>query len=443
MTDAKKFVPKVLVFSHNPISYTTGNGKTLAAFFSEWPSSHVAQIYTNNFDVDFSLCNNYYHINEKKLIQTFVTKNYYGENISNNHNDVDVLSQQMSFFTRWVIKFFHTSIGLAIREYVWKRDFINNAEFVSWIEDFCPDVLFFTLGENIQEYKFILKLHYKYNLPIVLYASDDYLSKQKGNPIYVLQRNRLRKSYFCLAQSSSLLIAIGDAMALKFQKEYHYPKNIIVAMNSCDIDISNIDNMVISEFPNKLLYTGNLGLGRWNVLATFAQLLPYASDQYYMSIYSTFSVSKAIQNKLEQAGCAKFCGAVDHGQLNELRRKTDILVLVESFDKKYKELLSTAVSTKVPEYLASGKIILAIGPAYSASISYIKDHNAGYCITNLSKCEILGVLDKISHDPQKEKIQKIDNALELAISRHNKKRNSKLIMQSIRDTLKGNEHEAQ
>ena len=136
-----------------------------------------------------------------------------------------------------------------------------------------------------------------------------------------------------------------------------------------------------------------------------------------------------LNNLNSEVSC--FCGSVYGDSLRRVREESDVLIIVESFDKKYKNLLSTALSTKVPEYLASGKIILAIGPDYSAAISYIRANNAGYCLTSIDKRDILNMLDLILQDNLDNKMRKIQNALRLARSRHNTTEVSLSIMREI------------
>ena len=61
-------------------------------------------------------------------------------------------------------------------------------------------------------------------------------------------------------------------------------------------------------------------------------------------------------------------------------KKADILLHVESNDLQYRSLTRLSVSTKIPEYLISGRLLLAFGPAEVASIKLLSDHNVGCVI---------------------------------------------------------------
>ena len=62
--------------------------------------------------------------------------------------------------------------------------------------------------------------------------------------------------------------------------------------------------------------------------------------------------------------------------------EADILLHVESFNEKMKKYTRLSISTKIPEYLASKRLIIAIGPVDIASIEYLKDNKAALILDN-------------------------------------------------------------
>ena len=57
------------------------------------------------------------------------------------------------------------------------------------------------------------------------------------------------------------------------------------------------------------------------------------------------------------------------------------MVHVESKKRKYRNITKLSVSTKISEYLAFRKCILAYGPIDVASIKYLKDNKSGIVCT--------------------------------------------------------------
>lgn len=433
----KNSIPKVLIFSHNPISYMTGNGKTLATFFYAWPSANVAQIYTSDMSLDYNICCSYWHISEKKLIKNILKKDYVGEvaQISQIKRNGNEIKYSIKKIYPVISKFFHTWAGRIIREYAWRRNFLKNNTFDNWIRAFAPDVLVFTMGELFSEYDFIQKIANKYCIPIILYASDNYLENDSHLIFSILQKNKLYERYMHIKNQSPMLIAISDAMAVLFKEKYGFHNKIIVAMNCCNHEeiVSKIEP---KNFSSKILYTGNLGLGRWQVIESLANKMHLVDLDYFsIHIYSSFSVVPNARKKLGKLKNVCMCGNATHAELIKLRADADILLIIESFDLKYKNILSTAISTKVPEYLASGKPILAIGPSYSASIAYIDNNNAGYCVTQLTLESIEMIFRQIKRDIEMSNYSRIENALHLAKERHDKQQVSNVILENIKIVL--------
>src|SRR5690606_16737246 len=90
-------------------------------------------------------------------------------------------------------------------------------------------------------------------------------------------------------------------------------------------------------------------------------------------------------DKLNQYLCIKYNKAIPNDQLLERVMTSDILLHIESFRKKFKAKTLRALSTKIPDYLASGKLILAIGPSGIESIEYLRKNKAAYIISDIDK----------------------------------------------------------
>ena len=63
--------PKVLIISHNSLSDTRNNGKTLLSFFSSWDDEHIAQIYKTNEWPNTKKCKSFYRITDFDVFKAF------------------------------------------------------------------------------------------------------------------------------------------------------------------------------------------------------------------------------------------------------------------------------------------------------------------------------------------------------------------------------------
>ena len=108
---------------------------------------------------------------------------------------------------------------------------------------------------------------------------------------------------------------------------------------------------------------------------------------------------------------------------------------VEAFDKFNKKITRLSLSTKIPEYMGSGKLIVAIGPDDISSIEYLKENEIAYCITESDEENILTSVKKLfSTDFDKQKY--IDTAKKMCQEQHNIEKNAEIIKKLIVDACK-------
>jgi hypothetical protein len=103
--------------------------------------------------------------------------------------------------------------------------------------------------------------------------------------------------------------------------------------------------------------------------------------------------------RIEVAGAAGYMGSLSKDELNEVIREADVLVHVESFDRNSIESTRLSVSTKIPEYLAMGRPVLAVGPPDVASMEFLRD--AACCVTSIGSIDA-AVQGLLSDETQRE-----------------------------------------
>ena len=107
-----------------------------------------------------------------------------------------------------------------------------------------------------------------------------------------------------------------------------------------------------------------------------------------LSIYSGKRPYESVMNAITDVPYIQYVGSVNENEIVEEMGKYDILIDVESFDRKMKYKTRLSISTKIPEYLASGKPILAVGPDDISSIRYLKRLSISYIINSLDETSI-------------------------------------------------------
>ena len=125
----------------------------------------------------------------------------------------------------------------------------------------------------------------------------------------------------------------------------------------------------------EIIYAGGLHYNRWKVLVEIANAIKAINNatggKCNLRIYSSQNISSSIIEKLNLTGASEFCGSAPASQIADIYAKSDVLLHVESFDKRSIASTKYSFSTKIPEYMSAGKCILAVGPSQVASMKYL------------------------------------------------------------------------
>lgn len=382
---------KGLVIAHNPLSTQTNNGKTYASLLSEFSKEQLCQIYATDLKPDFEIAGSFYKISEKSVIRN--KRNIIGgevfandvnndetERISPNVGGVHKLKKLMQSFT-------YTWTGQAVRSWLWGNKSLLNADLRNWIEKEKPDFVFWGNGNINAMVNLVLQICKEYKLPLIVNLGDDYFSRgYTANIFYDCYQKKLKNIFSQIAKLAEVIIVCSDRMGERLKKQFG--GNYLVAMNSVDRD-RIFEEKKINKNNIDMVYTGNVGIGRWKTLVQVGQVLNRLSKEWniHLEIYTGEDLDAKVIASLNQQPCIKLCGAVYGEELHKVRENADIMLFVETFEKKHKKLLETAVSTKVPEYLNTRRAILAVGPEYSAAIDYYKKNDVAEVVTSMEEIE--------------------------------------------------------
>jgi hypothetical protein len=94
-----------------------------------------------------------------------------------------------------------------------------------------------------------------------------------------------------------------------------------------------------------------------------------------------------------------YMGGVSGNELEKRKSEADILLHVESDDEFSKSITRLSISTKIPEYLAVGRPVLAFGPSEVASMRLLKENKIGLVVdSNESDKSILKNLKELFYN---------------------------------------------
>lgn len=231
------------------------------------------------------------------------------------------------------------------------------------IEEFKPDVIY-TLGASVNALKLSYDLSIKYSVPIVIHHMDNWLHSIQWEDNLLLSSyvKKLRAYCFLCYSRSSNSIAISENMAEDFTIETGIKHSVI--MNSTEISKYSCDLKKNTKCFN-IIYAGGLHLGRYKSLIELGNVienLGLEKEKIRLHIYTND----------ENIGRYGYCFAhlkrtilhksVSHDKITEIYSKADVLLHVETTNLNSTDFFKYSISTKIPEYLSTGKPILLYCP---------------------------------------------------------------------------------
>lgn len=369
---------KILIVSGVPIRTDTNMGKTLHVLFSKFNKSEIIQLYFHPQTPNVDICSSYYRITEKQIIKSmFGVLNKFGEKVLPSLRGENTVKPEKNII--FLTKFKENILVRIVREIIWSFTNWKNKDFIEWLEQEKPDVIFSIMQDVNGITKLVTWIAKKYNIPVVLFITDDYYNDNEMN------KNIIRKLYFKkrkdlnkeLAKYCKIIVGCSEKATNYFSDELNIPKSEVLYTPSANMYLEMPYKKQSNDRPLKIRYFGNLGLGRWKVLKELGNVLRRINENKKTSVcilevYSSVTDQDIIKELNIENGCI-YKGWVYGDSYLSLLQETDIAVHVESFDEAMIRRTWVSISTKIADYLGAGKCILGIGSKELASIDHIKE----------------------------------------------------------------------
>lgn len=410
------FLPRVLFVSVNPFSATSNNGKTFASFFAGYPRDAIAQLYFHRELPSSPYCDNYFRFTDGEVLRNVLTPwRVSGERVDSNSQDANAIPASVHRTLR------ASPTARLLRQVLWCRIRLDSAEFSAWIEEFQPDVIMFCGGDAAYLYRKVKDLADRADARIVLYITDDYvLPRRTKNLAGNILRRWVRREFQSMGAKASLVLTIGELMSTVYQKEFGLKSTPI--MNAVDVPVGPPAPALRAEAtcPFVFLYAGSLHSQRWRPISQLIARLKSLNESGQCSsrlIICGSPPEPHVLQVLTQPPHAEFIGLLSPAELREQTRRADALVHVESDAPEAIAATRLSLSTKIPEYLISGRPVLAIGPPAIASIRYLAETGAARIVGNNDVAALDAAILSLVNDPQESAIL-VDRAFRLASENH-------------------------
>lgn len=407
---------RTLIISANPVSKIFNNGKTLSAFFDQYPKEKIRQLYFSTSLPDNDICSSYFRISDVDILNRRLKKSSTCGEIVGAVMGIPVQASD----DQMVQKIKKGNFIRLLREVMWNGEW-KTQKLLEWLDDFDPEVIFFLAGDGGFSYKIYNFIAERYGAKTAIYITDDYVLPRTNFDLWGHIRRRITRKYMKAAVADAdILFTISNPMRECYRNLFGKDSFVVANMYEPKTLYNNEKN---EKNEIVITYAGGLHYNRSDTILRLIQAISVINMKYAergkkvtLYIYSGSELSKSFEKKILQSQCCVWGGLLNSTELEKKLNLSDFLLHVESFRKK--DICSTklSLSTKIPEYMSYKKPIIAIGPAEVASMMYLRD--CACCITDLNR--IQEGLERNLFEEQK-RISLADKAYEKYLQNHEKR----------------------
>ncbi len=430
-------LPRVLVLSHTSFTASDSMGSTLAAYLSEYDPECVAQFYIKEMTPDIPVCNRYFCVMDKELVQKLrhPVRTKVGRRVTLARDADGGIQKGDGAVADSRGGHAHRDFAMLLRNLVWSTRLWDTAEFKSWVKEFAPQVILVQPGDFSYLLKLAVEISQKLNIPLIVHQSEAYYLKpyEKKSFVYKLYRWDFARQFEKMMKRASMCVYLCDALQQDYDKCFDTPSCTI--MKATPLSPQKAARP-FGEGGIRFVYGGNLGqtVGRCAPLVQMGRAVKKCGS--HIDVYTT-STGEHMRELTEENGIVLH-GALPYDQLQKVIRQSDFVLHMENQSPWHKVDLKYAFTTKIADMLASGVCSVVYGSCEVASVRYFKENDLGCVIEK--EDDLYPQIERLIKDA-KLRENYIDTALQQATQHHNAETNARRMKEIIQKSVSefGNE----
>ncbi len=419
---------KILILSVSAWNSKVG-ADTWPTLVSGLNPDNIASISLREEAPDSPNCNNYFVLSENRVLKSIFKKSIKTgrkvERVSTSDNPSADLQEHNLRYQKMSKK--RSFWSLMAREAVWKIGKWKSKELDDFLTDFAPDVLLYSMDGYIHFNRICRYAKKKTNAKSIgFFCDDNFTFKQPqrfSSKIFrIFQRHSLKK----LARNTDAFWAITDMT----KKEADETFDINCAVITKPLNSEPVYKAWQINEPISILYTGNLQIGRDKSLVKVVNALKELNREktyFTVDVYTKTVLADEILKELKCDFC-KIHSPVPKSEVFTLQEKADILLFLEDIDGINSKTARLSFSTKITDYLSSGKSIFAVGRLDTAPMQYFINNDIA--IVADTNAEMIAKFKSILDDPN-ILCEYAKKACECGIKNHKKDDILKIVHNSI------------
>lgn len=371
--------PRILVIGH--IYNNTGIGITLTNLFAKIPKENVAFISING-----NFANQNYHscfLLGKKEYKYIVPLNWImkisdskiifpGNSIAANHKK----GKKWQLYHKFLNPFLH-GIGL----YEERIRYNVSDDLINWIKSYDPDIIYSALGNYSMCCFFKKIMDYFPQKKYAVHLMDDWLHSQANNKLVFRRKyeNKLDLVFRSILARTQVKIVISEKMA----KEYGeiYGEKFSWFHNPVDTNRFYSENSFPKE-KKSIIYIGKINKDNYDVINDLIIALPAINEREncHLDIY-TPTEGAYLNSILSLNQFVTIHRAVPYETIPAILGQGDLLFLPLSFKKQSIRYTRLSISTKLSEYMATGRPLLVYAPENIAITEFVRNNKCAFILS--------------------------------------------------------------
>lgn len=180
----------------------------------------------------------------------------------------------------------------------------------------------------------------------------------------------------------------------------------------------------------RIVYAGSMNPYYQDTVSKVLRELEGLGDRVALDIYSPDKLPAEWQHKTDVAW--RHLPPVPPTEVGKLLQSYDVLLLLSSFQPRWREVAETAQAGKMADYLAAGRCVLAYGPEYAENVRYLERHGIGEVVASSEPGALRDAVLSLAQDPGRRRCVG-ERAYHFGRERRDKARNSARLWRALQE----------